>query len=158
LPEGKGFPNLPAEPGRSDAVAFDRTTVWRIAAGYGDLSQACFLARISFNGIVLETEQMGDLGRAPAYLEFPSHFCARADQFLYAAADLVMRNVTFSLALTQYEGPDRHVVAFSRVFPELDRPTLQLLREIHPSQAALVEELNARILELFERLKHQVFL
>jgi hypothetical protein len=158
LPEGKGLPNLPAEPGRSDVAAFDRTTVWRLGAGYGDLSQACYLARISFNGITLETEQMGDLGRAPAYLEFPGHFCPRADQFLFAAADLVMRNVNFTLALTQYEGPDRRIVAFSRIFPRLDAPTLQLLREIHPSQAALVEELNSRIVELFERLKNQVLL
>jgi hypothetical protein len=158
LPEGKGLPNLPAESSRKDAVAFDRATVWRLGAGYGDLSQACYLAQISFNGITLETEQMGDLGRAPAYLEFPSNFCARADQFLYAAADLVLRNVTFTLALTQYEGPDRRIVAFSRIFPRLDASTMQLLREIHPSQAALVEQLNDRVVELFERLKNQVLL
>lgn len=158
MPEGKPRPDLPALPGGSDAAVIDRTTVWRLGAGYGDLSQACFLARISFNAITLETEQMGDMGRAPAYLEFPGNFCSRADQFLYATADLVMRNVSFSLALTQYEGPDRRVVAFSRIFPRLDAPTLQLLREIHPSQAALVEELNARVLELFDRLKNQVLL
>ena len=139
-------------------MALDRTTVWRLGAGYGDLSQACHLARLSFNAITLETEQAGDIGRAPAYLEFPSNFCSRADQFLYAAADMVLRNVTFTLALTQYQGPDRRIVAFSRIFPQLDAPTLQMLREIHPSQAALIEQLNARVLALFERLKNQVLL
>ena len=156
MPEGKPGPELPAEPQRRDPVAIDRATVWRLGAGYGELSQACYLAQISFNGITLETEQLGDLGRAPAYLEFPSHFCARVEQFLYAAADLVMRNASFTLALTQYEGPDRRVVAFSRIFPKLDAPTLQLLREIHPAQAQLVDELNARMVELLDRLKNQV--
>jgi len=33
-----------------------------------------------------------------------------------------------------------------------------MLREIHPSQAALVEELNDRIVALFERLRTQVLL
>jgi len=124
LPEGKSGPDLPADTAGKEPAVFDRATVWRLGAGYGDLSQACYLARISFNGITLETEQMGDLGRAPAYVEFPGNFCSRAEQFLYAAADLVMRNVTFTLALTQYEGPDRRVVAFSRIFPRLDTPTL----------------------------------
>ena len=154
MPEGK----LPAEPARTDPLLFDRSTVWRVAAPYPDLTRACFLAQISFYAVVLETEELSDLARAPAHVEFPSSFCSRADQFLYAAADLAMRNIVFSLAITQYEGPDRRVVAFSRVFPELDEPTLRLLRDIHPSQAALVEELNQRIAAVFERLKKQLFL
>ena len=158
MPEGKGLPGLPADSVPTEPVAPDRATVWRVSAPYPDLNRACFLAQISFNAIVLETEELNNLARAPAHIEFPSSFCGRADQFLYAAADLAMRNVVFSLAITQYEGPDRKVVAFSRVFPELDEPTLRLLREIHPSQAALVEQLNARISEVFERLKKQLLL
>jgi hypothetical protein len=158
LPEGNGRKDLPSQADPNDPAGLDRATVWRVSATYQDLNRACFLAGISFNAMVLETEQVTDLARAPAHIEYPSAFCERADQFLFVGADLAMRNTVFSLAVTQYEGPDRRVVAFSRVFPELDAATLQLLRDIHPSQAALIEQLNQRISEVFERLKQQLYL
>jgi hypothetical protein len=158
VPEGNGRQDLPFQPSPADPAPLDRATIWRVSSNYQDLNRACYAAGLSFNAMVLDTEQVGDIASAAAHIEFPSQFCQRADQFLFVGADLSMRNVGFSLAITQYEGPDRRVVAFSRVFPELDPATRQLLREIHPSQAAMVDELNRRIVELFERLKEQILL
>lgn len=132
-------------------------TVWRVTVAFAYLREACRKTGIDPNAVVVEQIQPRHRAdAAEAYLEFPTYFCDTRQKFVMLLAQLVRRNLPLEVSLRQIVPRTEELLSFARIYPKMDDEIRQLLMQIDPQIARSVDDLNARIETVFERMRRKL--
>lgn len=127
---------------------------WLIEANLGDMEDARRFAGLDRNALVPTGDLLNPLYVPKYRLSYPSFFCDSSALWLKTLSFLVLHNREFKIILETVDGRDgRTVLAFAQLYPKLDGPMLELLKEFSEPSADRVADLGERVERAFVLLR-----